>query len=298
VVIKYGETNLFFWRKRQPIVLALGGGGARGFAHIGVLRVLEEEGIEISRVVGTSMGAIVGAVYAQLGEAKATEERFLKLMQDEAFRTSGLPVAGKKKISESWLDHFAHNIRESIAMNIAAHKRSVLSEERLFAPLNYLLRDQLVQRTKIPFAAVATDLKTGEEVILDQGGIIEAVAASASLPGFLPPRGINGRLLIDGAATSPVPIRAAKRLQSGKVIGVDVSQNLPEKPELDSVIDVVFRSFSITSCHYHDELVKEADLLIRPPVGDYHWSEFRKMKWFIHKGEYTAKEQLRAIRNL
>ncbi len=280
-------------------MLALGGGGARGFAHIGVLRVLEEEGIEVSQVVGTSMGAIVGAVYAQLGEAKATEEKFLKLMGNNAFRISGLHVADRKKISESWLDHFAHNVRESIAMNIAAHKQSVLAESRLLAPLRFLLRDQLVERTQIPFAAVATDLKSGEEVVLNRGNIIEAVAASASLPGYLPPREINGKLLVDGAATSPVPIRAARSLQQNKkVLAVDVSKNLSKDPALENVIDVVFRSFYITTHRYHDELIREADLLIQPPVGEHHWSEFGKMKWFIHQGEYTAKNQISEIRKL
>ncbi len=284
---------------KRSISLALGGGGARGFAHIGVLKVLEREKIPIEFIVGTSMGAIVGAVYAQLLDSTAVEEKFKSLLKNPSFKTTGLDASGKKRLSDNWLDHLARNIKESVAMNVAAYRRSVFGMERLSSTLEFLLEDGLLQETRMPFAAVASDLIDGDEVILNKGSIIEAVTASAALPGYLPPVDTNGRLLIDGAATSPVPIRAAKKLVTkSKVLAIDVSKILPREPELDNIIDIVLQSYQITARHYHDELIKEADFLLQPSVGEFHWSQFDKLDWLIQEGEFAAENALTGIKKL
>jgi len=283
--------------KKKPIALALGGGGARGFAHIGVLRVLERKGIPIGLITGTSMGAIVGAVYAQLKDVRAVEKRFRELLKSPEFKSSGMQYADKKKLQEHWFDQLANYIRERIVISIAARKKAAINIERLYGALDFLLKDDLIERTQIPFAAISSDLLDGEEVIITKGSIREAVAASAALPGFLPPIDLNSRLLVDGAATSPVPIRAAKKLsdEDTKVVAVDVSQRLSKEPKLENIIDIVIRSYNITARCYHDELIKEADVLIQPRVWDFHWSEFEKIDWFIEEGQFAAEEMLEAI---
>ncbi len=276
--------------------MALGGGGARGFAHIGVLRILQREKVPLSVIVGTSMGAIVGATYAQLANADAVEEKFHALLESPTFKSSGMHFIGKKKIPESWFDQLASHIRDRFVINIAANKKAAVGIDRLYEALDFLIEDELVERTKIPFAAVSCDLIDGEEVILNKGRIRDAVAASAALPGFLPPVDLNSRLLIDGAATSPVPIRAAKSLgPHDKVVAVDVSQSLSQNPKMENVIDIVLRSNAITARCYHDELIKEADVLIQPQVREFDWFAFDKIDWLIKEGEFAAEEKLEEI---
>ncbi|NOY58086.1 MAG: patatin [Calditrichaeota bacterium] len=282
--------------EKKNITLALGGGGARGFAHIGVLRVLEQEKVPIGLIVGTSMGAIVGAVYSQLQNADAVEQKFRDLIASPVYKSSGLLYAGKKKLSEGWFDQLAEHIRERIVISIASRKQAAVGIERLYGAINFLLENDFVENTKIPFAAVATDLIEGKEVILNKGSLRDAVAASATLPGFLPPIDIYSRKLIDGAATSPVPIRAARQLaKNDKVVAVDVSQKLAQDPKLETVIDIVLRGYMITAAKYHDQLIKEADVLIQPAVGEFHWSEFAKIDWLIEEGEFAAREKLEEI---
>jgi NTE family protein len=192
----------------------------------------------------------------------------------------------------------AEHVRNHIVINIGKHTKSVASAERLFKVLTFLLEDDLLENTRIPFAAVATDLYKGSEVILETGPIIRSVAASSALPAYLPPVSINGLLLVDGASTSPVPIRAAKKLSKKKVLAVDVSQTLPDQPKLDNLVDIVLRSYSITARRYHDELVHEADLLLQPLVGQFHWSQFDTMDLFIKEGEKTISNSLDDIYKL
>ena len=282
--------------KRKPIVLALGGGGARGFAHIGVLRVLEREKIPIHRIIGTSMGAVVGGIYSQKPDVAALEEKFRHLLASPSFKSSGMLYVGKKRIEESWFDQFANHVKEQIVVNVASFKKSVVTIDRLYSALDVLLKDEVIEKTVLPFAAVASDLLTGEEVVISYGPIRDAVAASAAIPGFFPPTVINGRQLIDGAATSAVPVKAARSLaKRSKIVAVDVSSNLSQKPKLDNILDIVLRSHSITARCYHDEMIKGPDYLIQPDVGDFHWSEFVDIDRIIKKGEMAAEVHIDGI---
>ena len=278
--------------------LALGGGGARGLAHIGVLRVLEREQVPINLIAGTSIGAIVGAMYAQNPDTDKIEKKFRQFVASPIYKNSGMEYLDKKHMSESWFGNVAEYLRERLVINIATHRHSAVGLERLTNTIAFFINDGLIEHTKIPFAAVASDLVEGEEVVLSSGSIREAVAASAALPGFLPPMELNGRLLVDGAATSAVPIRAAKELGAHKTIAVDVSQDLTPNPDLDHVIDFVLRSYSITAHCYHDNMVRQADVLLRPKVGHVHWSRFNEIDWLIAEGERVAEKGLQRIRQL
>ncbi|HNR67356.1 MAG TPA: patatin-like phospholipase family protein [bacterium] len=285
------------WLKRKPIVLALGGGGARGLSHIGVLKLLEEERIPIQAIIGTSMGSIVGAMYAQVPDYRKVQEKVYALLQSPIFKSSGLHLASKRKFSETWLDQVAKNIRDSVAVNIAAHKRSLFSLDRLAEPLEFLLMDEEIHHTAIPFAAVASDLIGGNEVVLQSGSIRQAVAASSSLPGFIPPLEVNSYFLIDGAATSVVPVRAARRLwKKHPVVAVDVSQPLFPQLDMDNIIEVVLRSHKITARCHHDDLIAEADILIQPSIGQVHWTDFEQIDFLIHAGEIAARQHLKEIK--
>jgi NTE family protein len=283
------------WNKlihhHTPISLVLGGGGARGLAHIGVLKVMERLGLNIDLIVGTSMGAIVGACYVQQQNASRVETMFKELLSSDELDINGLYVAEENRPSENWLDHLAYHIRESLVANVAAYKRSALSREQLEKPVKMLVDDQAIESYDLKFAAVATDLIQGSEVVIDQGSIRLAVIASAALPGYLPPVEMDGRLLIDGASTSVVPIRAAKRLKPhNRIVAVDVSESGKGPVVCESAIDIVLRSYKIMAACYHQELIREADVLIQPDVKSYHWTHFDRFEEFIIEGETATRQ--------
>ena len=145
---------------------------------------------------------------------------------------------------------------------------------------------------------MAADLRTGEEVVFRRGDLRKAVAASMSIPGFLPPLQYDGHLLVDGAVVAPVPINACKALGADLVIAVDVGQPLAGAGTFDNVIDVIFRASTITSHHCKERLLGDADVVIRPNVGECHWSEFRNVKALVAEGARGAELMLPKIQSL
>ncbi len=285
------------WLKRKPIVLALGGGGARGLSHIGVLKLLEEERIPIQAIIGTSMGSIVGAMYAQVPDYRKVQEKVYALLQSPIFKSSGLHLASKRKFSRlgwtRWPKIYA-TVWPSILRRTNGRYFPWIGWQNRW---NFLLMDEEIHHTAIPFAAVASDLIGGNEVVLQSGSIRQAVAASSSLPGFIPPLEVNSYFLIDGAATSVVPVRAARRLwKKHPVVAVDVSQPLFPQLDMDNIIEVVLRSHKITARCHHDDLIAEADILIQPSIGQVHWTDFEQIDFLIHAGEIAARQHLKEIK--
>ncbi len=278
----------------RPIALALGGGGARGFAHIGILRVLERENIKIGSITGTSMGAIIGAMYAQNSDTSVIIERLHHYLESTNQRKGKRAKTDKKDV-QRWFDHIATLFRDQVLLKDP--KKITFGLETLRDSLYFLLDDRHIEDTHIPFSAVATDVLTGEEVILKSGPIILAVAASSALPGVLPPVEYGSHLLIDGAATSAIPVRAAKKMSGPKkVIACDVSADLSSKPRLDNAVDILMRNSRITSQRYRELIIKEADVLIQPDVGSFHWSHFENIEMFIKEGERAAELKLSEIK--
>ena len=275
--------------------MALGGGGARGFAHIGALRVLQREGIRIGQIVGTSMGSIIGAVYAQTQDAKLTEKKVKQFLQTQVFQQSNsdAPQSGPGSFMEQLADLLCKEKINTAEMREAMKQR----DAGMTTALSELLSDGNIEGCKIPFAAVASDLLSGEEIILKKGSIVQSVLASSALPGVLSPVKLGDYFLVDGAATSSVPVRAARRLNSKQpVIAVDVSSQLAPFPELNNIFQLVMRSSAITGKCYQRQLVSDADVVIQPHVKLFNWSEFENIDDFIAEGEQAAIEQIEKIK--
>jgi NTE family protein len=272
--------------------LALGGGGARGLAHIGVLKVLEASQVGIDIIAGTSIGAIVGAAYSLQPQAKAVEERAIAFVHAPEFKESGLYLFKKKKAAENFFGQVAKYVKERVVINLAHSRPSLVGGWRVSRAVDFMIADKSFSDCRIPFACVAADLTTGDEVIFQEGSLRKAVAASMSIPGFLPPVNYDGYLLVDGAVVAPVPINACKALGADVVIAVDVSQHLYGTSVLDNVIDIVFRASTITSHKYNQMLLEKADVIIRPQVGEVHWSEFSNVRAMVAEGERAAKLML------
>lgn len=278
------------------IGLALGGGGARGLAHLSVLRVLEENRIPIAAIAGTSIGAIIGASYALQPDIDKVQKEIQEYLQSPKFMESGFDLFKKKTAAENFFGQVATYVKERIVINLAHSRLSLVGAWRVTRAVDELLAGRSFQECKIPFCCVATDLHSGEEVVFREGDLTKAVQASMSIPGFLPPVKYDGHLLVDGAVLSPVPVAPCRTLGVDVVIAVEVGQRLDQDGEMDSVIDIVFRASAITARQYTEFLLRDAEVVIRPEVGDIHWSEFSKMPIILSAGERAAKKALPEIR--
>ncbi len=219
---------------RHPIriALALGGGGARGFAHIGVIKALEAQGIEPDIIVGTSAGSAIGALYA----AGYTGFQLQKM---------SIPMKEGKVIDVSWPD------------------RGLFTGKPLENFINGEVRKRPLEKLNRTFAVVATDLATGEKVVFRTGNTGLAVSASCAVPGIFQPVVINGRSYVDGGLVSPVPAAEARALGADFVIAVNIS-NSPRNNKTDSTLDVLMQSFDIMSQTINRCELAKADVVIAP----------------------------------
>lgn len=285
-------------RRKTKIALALGGGGARGCAHIGVLKVLERANIPIDLITGSSIGAVVGSLYATTGSALKVEERFKEFLLSEEYQKSGLELFKRKEPAENFFGQVAKLVKERVVVNLAQSKPSLVSGKRLQAAMDFLIPDGRIEETRIPFYPVASNLLNGQRVLFKEGDMRSIVSASASIPGFLPPYQVNGYLLVDGSVVCPIPVEPARELGADVVIAVDVGQQLNEHADLNNVINIIFQANHMTARHFNLHLLKMADVVIRPNVGLVHWSEFKLLNYMIEEGERVAEEALKQIQRL
>lgn len=285
------------WR-RPRVGLALGGGGARGLAHIGVLKILEANHIPIDMIAGTSIGALVGAAYALEPRAAAVEKLALEFIRSNEFEKSGLELFKKKKEAENFFAQVATYVKERIIINLAHSRPSLVGGWRVTMAVDFIVADKSFDEVQVPLACVATDLTTGEEIVFREGRLRRAVAASMSIPGFLPPVNYHGYQMVDGAVVAPVPILACRELGAEIVIAVDVGQTLDAMPEFENVVDIIFRANSITSRRLNHMLLQLADLTVRPNVGSVHWAEFRRARELVVEGERAAAAILPSLQRL
>ena len=298
------------FHKTVRVGLALSGGGARGLAQVGVLKVLEEARIPIDVIAGSSIGAVIGGVYACWPDARELEERILAFVRSKYMeslnlatirRLGGIPsVEGKgERIDDPGL--FARiqtAIRGLYASHLALSRRSVLSGERIMRVLETVFDSQTFDQTKIPFGAVAVDLNAGCEVIVRSGSMARGVAASSAIPGIFPPVELNGRLLCDGGYTSPVPIDAVKTMGANVVIAVDVSQHGIPVTQLDNGVEIAMRSNEISLLALEHEQLRRADVVVSARGQERHWSDFTMPEESIDAGRVACQHVLDNVRSV
>lgn len=273
----------------MKIAFALGGGGARGIAHVGVIKALEEAGIKPNIIVGTSMGAIIGAMYAQIGNPGLVEDKIIQFIHSKDYAEMGLKTYRRNHEKDSFLGNFIHRLEERIVINLSYSQEALFKQEKFYLALNYLLEDGLIEELPVKFAAVTGDLLTGDKVVLTSGDIKMAVLASSSIPGFLPPVDYAKWKLADGEIVDLVPCETAKELNGRFVIGVDVGQGLLPCPPMDNALDIIFRATQIKSKALAIRIMQAADIIIQPDVSQYHWTHFEKADELIQAGYQAGK---------
>lgn len=250
--------------RRPRIGLALGGGFARGIAHIGVLKALLDAKIPIDCIAGTSVGALIGASYA----TGVTLDK----MQRRAAATRFADF-GKWRLSR---------------MGFASNERL----ERYLYQISHFTR---FEQTKIPLAIAATDLSTGEAVYFTEGEIGPALRASCAYPGLFLPVEHQGRILVDGFLSSPVPVDAVKRLGADFVIAVWL-ESASEGEQPDNMVEVISRSFAIMQRNSNENWRRKADVVIEPDAVRYAWDDFQQTPQLIAAGEAATRSMLPKIR--
>jgi len=284
---------------RLKVGLALGGGAARGLAHIGVLRALVREGIPIDIITGTSMGAVVGGAYAAMGDIAEIERRVRGLLTSDEFQKMRMSFLRETKSTRGSLLYSVTNlVRRGIVYGVSTMRPSFVSAEKFARSLGRILPDVEVSTTPIRFAASSVDLETAEEVVLCHGRLREVAAASAAIPGILPPRRLHGRLLIDGGWVDKIPVLPAFRLGADIVVAVDISADLEEPKRYLRGIDVVLRANTIKDSVMTELHRRLADIVIEPAVRKIHWADFESVDFCIAAGDTAASAAVPKIREL
>jgi NTE family protein len=253
---------------KPKIALVLGGGAARGFAHVGVIRALEQEKIPLSMVVGTSVGSLIGAIYAADLNSFDLEWTAFQLEKDDLFdfgvmnAVSGMGLAKGDKL-EDW-------VRQHI-------------------------KTANIENMKLPFAAVATDLNWGQKVVLDKGSVARAVRASSAIPGVFQPVQHQGKFLVDGGVVDNIPISVAKARGADLVIAVDISSNVGN-PNITNLLGVTLQATNIMFALNVEHSKKDADVLIAPAIGDVAMLDFTQKKRCMQAGIEATQKAMPSIR--
>lgn len=251
---------------RPKIGLALGSGGARGFAHLGVIKVLVENGIQIDYIAGSSMGSLVACFYG-----------------------AGIEMDRLYKLSTAF--------KRKYYLDFTVPKMGFIAGKRVKELIRVFTKGKHLEELMIPVSVVATDLMTGEKVVFQKGPIAEAVRASISIPGIFVPEKQNGRLLVDGGVVDRVPVSVVKEMGADIVIGVDVSR-VKTNADISTIYDVIMQSLDIMQMELVEYRQIASDIMIRPRVEEYSSRAFTNIDEMILKGEEEAKKHLDEIKRI
>jgi len=289
---------------RPKVGLVLSGGGAKGMAHVGVLRVLEEMRIPVDLVVGTSAGSAVGALYASGMPVEEIEQRFIDLDWVSSFRDDpGRAYKPVRRKQEDWRFPVVPGI--GVRLDGLHVGGGIIAGQNLGFILNELTRDAALvedfDRLAIPFRAVATDLETGEQVVLGSGNLSEAIRASMSIPGVYAPVKLDGRLLVDGGIANNLPVTVARDLGADIVIAVDITDPLLKAEDLQEAFSVVGQLTTMMTRMNTDnqlERLEEQDVLIRPDLEGRTSADFYDAPILFELGATSARSHASELRHL
>jgi NTE family protein len=282
------------------VCLALGGGAARGLAHLGVLKVFEDANLPIDLITGTSLGALIGGLYATQPDAGywiTRVEQFLRSFRSRKTRLEFIRrLEQPADTRHGFFADMANLIRKGYFWGVTATKPAFISEEEYAEFIEPLVPDIAIEDTRIPFACVATDINNGKRVIYASGPLRTAILASCALPGIFPPVRDGDMMLVDGGWVERVPVICARDMGADVVIAVDVSSEMPKFDD-KSGLDIVLRADAVTRVFLNELLVDEADILIHPPVGSIHWADFSNPRELVRQGELATIQKMVTIRS-
>lgn len=291
-------------RERVRVGLVLSGGGAKGMAHVGVLRVLEEMNIPVDVVVGTSAGSAVGALYASGMPVARIEERFIEMDWLSSFRDDpGRVYKPIRRKQDDWRFPVLPGLGvRADGLHVGG---GIVAGQNLGFILNELTRNAALvedfDRLAIPFRAVATDLATGEQVVIGRGNLAEAVRASMSIPGVYAPVELDGRLLVDGGVANNLPVSVARDMGADVIIAVDITDPLMDTDDLREAFSVVGQLTTLLTRRNTEQqlgLLGQQDILIRPDLQGHTSADFYQAPLLFELGATAARDHAGELRPL
>jgi NTE family protein len=253
-------------RPRPRVGLVLSGGASRGFAHVGVIKVLEQNNIPIDIIVGTSAGSLTGALYAYYDDVNMLERAARALTVEDIFDFSILGIGV-----------------------------GLVKGNNIVTYIEETIRVRNIEDLKIPFAAVAADLNTGEMLVFESGPVSTAVRASTSIPGIFTPLNLGGRVLVDGGIVNSMPVDVARDMGADVIIAVDVTAHTTNY-DVRNVVDIIIQTFNIMGAQVNKYKYEDADVVIRPDVRGVGIIDFSRKDYLILQGERAARTALPLIR--
>ena len=282
--------------KKPKIGLVLSGGGAKGFAHVGVLKVLEQAGIKIDFIGGTSMGSVVGGLYASGYTAKQIDSlfheiNFTELLQDYIPRKSkSFYEKRNDEVYAITLPFKKFNLGLPLALSKGMYNYNLLT--RLLHPVHHTTN---FKELPIPFVCVATDIEKGKEIVLDKGCLPQAILASSAFPSLFSPVEIDGKMLIDGGVLNNYPVELVKQMGADIIIGVDVQDNLKDRNELKDATRILVQISNLQMIESMKNKIKQTDIYIKPDISAYNVVSFDDGAKIIQAGELAALQHIQQL---
>jgi NTE family protein len=256
-------------KKREPkIALVLGGGSAKGFAHVGVIRILEQEKIPIHMIVGTSVGSLIGGIYASNPDSFQLEWTAFKIEKNDI-----------------------------LDFSLIYSKLGPAQGVRLETFVEQTVKAKRIEDTKIPFYPIATDLNTGETVILEKGSLAKAIRASSAIPGIFVPVTFGNRMLVDGGVTNNIACDVARSKGADIVIAVNILKDIKDY-RIDSLIDIIAQSINIAMHEANKAKLQYADVIIEPDTKGVSMFDFTQKKMLVEEGIKATRKAIPRIKEL
>ncbi|MHC5212662.1 MAG: patatin-like phospholipase family protein [Planctomycetota bacterium] len=281
---------------RPPgLTLVLGGGGFKGMAHLGVLQVLEESGLPVERVVGNSVGALIGGAYCALGGAGRTFTAVNAFLASEGFQGQSLVGFRRREGRVPMMRRLLHGIRRQMALERIFRRNSALGGQALRLIVKSLVPSVEIAELERPLAICALDLVRGEPVVITRGNLCVAVSGSSAVPGFFPPVEWDGSLICDAGIVDNLPVEAARSLGRGPVVAVDLSDGLGRLRPDATGMELLLRAQEISTRLANQRRGQGADLVLRPALGDRHWLDTTHLPRVVEAGAACTREALPAL---
>ncbi|OPY74903.1 MAG: NTE family protein RssA [Syntrophorhabdus sp. PtaU1.Bin058] len=254
--------------REHKVALVLGGGSAKGFAHVGVIRILEQEKIPIHMIVGTSVGSLIGGIYA----------------------------ANPDSFQLEWTA-YAIDKNDILDISIVYSKMGPVQGAKLEAFVEQTAKVKKIEDTKIPFYPIATDLNTGETIILEKGSLAKAIRASSAIPGIFVPVVFGNRTLVDGGVTNNIACDVARQKGADIVIAVNLQKDIKDT-DINTIFDIIGQSLSIMTHESNKAKLRYADVVIEPDTKGVSLFDFSQKKRLIEEGMKAARKAIPRIKEL
>jgi NTE family protein len=265
-------------------------------SHIGVLKALRDKSIKVDFITGSSIGAVIGAMYAATLDPDWVETRFREFLKSDLYQSIGLDRINSKKGS-SFFQSITKPVKDMVSMKIVNDRLGLLKSKRLVSVLEYLLPVKYFNELKIPFKCISVNLNNGQDVIFDSGDLVQAVTASSSIPGYMQPVIMGDMMLVDGAVSMPYPVRLLKEMGADVTVAIDINIRKFVPFESPNLLQILSRTDQITSIRLNSYIKNETDVLLYPDTGNVFWAEFEKIDLFIEKGYEVVCNNLSKIQS-